>query len=55
MSKSYIEQEEEEKRFQIWSSTYDWVQEHNANPEYTYRVTTGPFADQTMEEMTEKT
>jgi len=49
-NKSYPLQEEEEKRFKIWCDTYDWVQEHNANPEYTFRVKTGKFADETKDE-----
>jgi C1A family cysteine protease len=48
--KAYASSEEEEKRFKIWSSNYDWVQQHNMISENTYTVGMTIFADMTNEE-----
>jgi C1A family cysteine protease len=45
--KSYELAEEEEKRFGIWNDNYDFVQQHNLDPEHTYKVGMNKFADLT--------
>ena len=51
--RSYELIEEEEKRFAIWDSNYQFVQEHNKISENTYTVGMNKFADLTKEEFKE--
>jgi len=48
--KTYASQEEEEKRFNVWSDNYNFVQEHNAIPGHLYTVGMNSFADLSHEE-----